>query len=193
MQQMTYFGAIGIFPTDTVYGIGCNALNLNSLQNLYRIKQRDLNKPINILVSNRNMVQKFVTKIHPLEKLLIENFWPGALTIIFQKSSIVPDLLTSGLDTIGIRMPNHKVCLQIIEQFGSPLAMSSANISEQAPNEDLHSLLLNFAQKVDFMIDNGRIANGIPSTIVQVVNNEIKIVREGSITAKDIEAQLGGK
>ena len=186
-------GAIGIFPTDTVYGIGCDALHTKALQNLYHIKKRDLSKPINVLVSNIDMVQKFVINVHPLEKLLMEKFWPGALTVILDKSSIVPDILTAGLNTIGIRMPNHKLCLKIIEQFGSPLAMSSANLSDKQPITNLGDILNYFDTKVDFVMDGGTIANGVPSTIVKVENNEIiKILREGSITAKEIETQLGG-
>ena len=175
-------GAVGIFPTDTVYGIGCDALNENAIHSLYDIKQRDLSKPINILVSNMEMVKRFVTNINSIEGALIKEFWPGALTIIFNKSSIVPNTLTSNLDTIGIRMPNNNLCLDIIEQFNSPLAMSSANISENPPATMVNTILNDFNSKVDFIIDNGEIKDGVPSTIVKVEDNKIKILREGSIS-----------
>lgn len=185
-------GNIGIFPTDTVYGIGCDSLDINALKNLYNIKNRNLNKPINILVSNINMVNKFVKNINPIEQKLMENFWPGALTIIFDKSDIAPDILTAGLNTIGIRMPDNKVCLEIIEKYGSPLAMSSANIADEAPDFDLNSLLSDFNNKVSFIINSENLSKCIPSTIVKVEDNNIKILRKGSISIEDIEKCFGG-
>lgn len=186
-------GNIGIFPTDTVYGIGCDSLNIDTIKKLYDIKNRNLNKPINILVSDTNMVNKFVKNINEIEQKLIQEFWPGALTIIFNKSDIVPDLLTSGLGTIGIRMPDSKICLEIINKFGNPLAMSSANISSKSPDADLKSLVEDFNNKVSFIITDDSLDKGIPSTIVRVENNEIKILRNGSIKKNDIAKCFGGK
>lgn len=183
-------GNIGILPTDTVYGIGCDSLNIYALEKLYNIKNRNLNKPINVLVSDISMVNKFVKNISPIEQKLMETSWPGALTIIFDKSELVPDILTSGLDTIGIRMPDNKVCLEIIKQYGTPLAMSSANISDKAPDLDLNSLLSDFNNKVSFIVNDEDINKGIPSTIVRVENNTIHILRKGSISSEDIKNVL---
>ena len=185
-------GNIGILPTDTVYGIGCDPLNIQALQDLYCIKNRNLNKPINILVSDIHMVKSFVKNINEIEQKLIETFWPGALTIIFNKSEIVPNLLTSGLDTIGIRMPNNKICLEIITKLKKPLAMSSANISDNVPDSDLNSLLSDFKDKVNFIVIDENSNNNIPSTIVRVEDNQIKILREGSINKSDIIKCFGG-
>ncbi len=185
-------GNIGVFPTDTVYGIGCDSLNKNAIKTLYEVKERNLNKPINILVSNIEMVKKFVKEINPIEQKLIDNFWPGSLTIIFDKSNIVPDILTSNLDTIGIRMPNNKICLNIIETFGHPLAMSSANIADMPPNTNLENLLLDFNNKIHFIITSDKDINDLPSTIIKVENNEIKLIREGSISIDEIHKCLGG-
>lgn len=185
-------GGIGIFPTDTVYGIGCNALDITGLEKLYHIKGRDFNKPINILVSNPNMINKFVKNINHVERKLMENFWPGALTIIFNKSEIVPTLLTAGLDTVGIRMPDNKICLELINKLGTPLATSSANISGEIPATNINNIIKDtFNNKIDFIIDDGETYN-IPSTIVRVENNEIRILRKGSITKKDILKCFGG-
>ena len=179
-------GGVGIFPTDTVYGIGCDFLNLQALKELYSIKKRPLNKPINILVSNIGMVKKFVKEISDIELKLMEHFWPRDLTIIFNKPDIVPDLLTSGLDTVGIRMPNNKICLDIINSLGNPIAMSSANISNELPNSNIESLLHNFNNKVSFIIDSSDLKSGIPSTIIKVENNNIKLIREGKISLDNI-------
>ncbi len=181
-------GGIGIFTTDTVYGIGCDFQNITSLKKIFEIKERNFNKPINILVSNKEMINKLVKDINPIEKILIDNFWPGPFTIIFNKTSLVPDILTSGLNTVGIRMPKNKICLDLIDEFGSPLATSSANISNENPTSVIdENLIKNFENKVDFILDSGKIDGGIPSTIVRVENdNKINILREGPISFNDI-------
>lgn len=133
------------------------------------------------------MVKKLVKDINPIEQKLMDIFWPGDLTIIFNKSKMVPDLLTSNLDTIGIRMPNNKICLDLINSLGSPLATSSANIADEVPATAIdNKLLASFNNKLDFIIDNGTISRGVPSTIVRVENNEVKILREGSISLDKI-------
>ena len=184
-------GGVGIFPTDTVYGIGCDALNINALNKLFNYKERNFNKPINILVSNINMVKKYVKNINYIEQKLMENFWPGALTIIFDKSQIVPNLLTSNLDTVGIRMPNNPISLELIEYFGSALATSSANVSNKPANININEdLINNFNNKVNFIIDGGEIKDGVPSTIVRVDDNKVKILREGAIKYTEITKVL---
>ena len=186
-------GNLAIFPTDTVYGIGCDALNVNALKKLYEVKKRNYNKPINILISDINMIYKFTKNINNIHKKLIENFWPGCLTIIFDKSELVPDLLTSNLDTIGLRMPGNKVCLDLINSFGSAIATSSANISEEYPSISITDNLINtFNKQVSFIINGGPTKLCVPSTIVKVENNEIIILRKGSITKSDIIKCFGG-
>lgn len=170
-----------------MYGIGCDCLNTNSINNLYKVKKRNYNKPINILVSNIDMVKELVKDINPVEQKLMDIFWPGDLTIIFNKSKIVPNLLTSNLDTVGIRMPNNKICLDLINTLGSPIATSSANIADEIPAVNINNKLISdFNGKVDFIIDDGTIPQGIPSTIVRVEKNEIKILREGSLSLEKI-------
>lgn len=138
------------------------------------------------------MINQFVKDINDIEQKLIKYFWPGALTIIFDKDDIVPDILNSGLATIGIRMPDNKICLELINKFGRPLATSSANIADENPAYFIDDAIKNtFNNTVDFIIDSGETA-GIPSTIVRVENNEIIILRKGSITKSDIKKCFGG-
>lgn len=108
-------GEVVILPTDTVYGIVANALNEKAVSKIYEIKKRDKKKPMNILVSNIEMIRKNVKNITEAEERIIKEFFPGALTIIFEKNSLIPDIVTGGLDTIGIRMPENKFLLELID------------------------------------------------------------------------------
>ena len=137
------------------------------------------------------MVKKLVKDINPIEQKLMDSFWPGSLTIIFNKSKIIPDLLTSNLDTIGIRIPNNKICLELINSLGRPIATSSANIADESPAVTIDSkLIADFNSKVDFLLDSGTIPQGVPSTIVRVENNNVKILREGPISINEINKMI---
>jgi len=180
-------GGVGIFPTDTVYGIGCNAFDDLAIKKLFDYKKRDLSKPINVLISNTLMLNKLVDNISDIEQKLINNFWPGALTIVFKKNPNVSNLLTAGLDSIGVRMPNNQICLELIDNVGLPLATSSANISNEPPIAYINeNLIKNFNNKVDFILDFGKIDTSIPSTIVRVDDDKINILREGPISLDDM-------
>ena len=185
-------GSVGIFPTDTVYGIGCNAFNEKSINEIFDIKKRSFKKPINVLVCNIDMVKSLTSEISNLEYKLMEKFWPGPLTIIFKKNNNIPQALTSGLNTIGIRMPENDICLSLIEQANVPLATTSANISNNSAIVNGNYLLEIFNSKVDFIIDSGISKIGLASTIVSVEDNIITILRNGPITKDDIITEIGG-
>ena len=180
-------GGIVVFPTETVYGIGTNGLDKEAVERLYKIKERPLNKPISLLVSDYEMIEKVVKDINELEYKIMKKFFPGPLTIILNKKDIVPDILTSGGSTVGIRMPEEEITRKLIEYAGVPIAAPSANISGKASGIDLQEIVKEFGDKVDYYIDGGKSKIGIGSTIVKVENNTIKILREGSISKKEIE------
>lgn len=180
-------GGIVVFPTETVYGIGTNGLDKEAVERLYKIKERPLNKPISLLVSDYEMIEKVVKDINELEYKIMKKFFPGPLTIILNKKDIVPDIVTSGGSTVGIRMPEEEITRKLIEYAGVPIAAPSANISGKASGIDLQEIVKEFGDKVDYYIDGGKSKIGIGSTIVKVENNTIKILREGSISKKEIE------
>ena len=186
-------GSVGIFPTDTVYGIGCSTLNENSINELFKLKLRDYSKPINVLVSNLNMLDNLVENISAQEQKLIDTFWPGALTIVFNKKSSVSDLLTSDLNTVGVRMPNNQIALDLIEYTNTPIAATSVNISGKPSGISKSDFINDFNNKVDFIIDNGNTRIQKASTIVQIIDGEPKILRKGSITKKEIYKALENK
>ena len=180
-------GGIVVFPTETVYGIGTNGLDKEAVERLYKIKERPLNKPISLLVSDYEMIEKVVKDINELEYKIMKKFFPGPLTIILNKKDIVPDIVTSGGSTVGIRMPEEEITRKLIEYAGVPIAAPSANISGKPSGIDLQEIVKEFGDKVDYYIDGGKSKIGIGSTIVKVENNTIKILREGSISKKEIE------
>lgn len=179
-------GKVGIFPTDTVYGIGCNAFDEKAINKLFELKSRDYSKPITVLVSNIDMLNNLVANISKEEQKLIDTFWPGALTIIFNKKPGISNLLTSNLDTIGIRMPNNKIALDLLNYANIPLATTSANISGKTAGIKVLDFYNTFNNKVDFIIDNGISDIKIASTVVQIIDNKPHILREGSITKQEI-------
>lgn len=178
---------IAIFPTETVYGIGTNAFCAESVEKIYQIKKRPHEKPINVLVSNFDMIKMLAKDISPLEEKIIKNFFPGPLTIILKKNENVPDIVTSGGNTIGVRMPANEISLKLIEKAGVPLATTSANYSGAESLADFEAIKNKFPADVDYLINGGKSRIGIASTIVKVENDEIKILRQGSITKEDLD------
>ena len=185
-------GGIVIFPTETVYGIGANGLDEKAVKKLYDIKQRPLNKPISLLVSDMNMVNEIAQDITELEYKLMENFFPGPLTIVLKKKDIVSDIVTAGQDTVGIRMPSGEIARKLIEYAKVPIATPSANISGKSSGTNLDEIMEDFEGKVDYFIDGGDSKLGIASTIVKVVDGIPYILRQGTITKEQIE-EIAGK
>lgn len=184
--QIIKNGGIVVFPTETVYGIGTNGLNENSIKRLYEVKQRPLNKPISLLVSSIEMIEQITQNISELEYKLIKKFMPGPLTIILKKKDIIPNILTANGDTVGIRMPENKIALKLIEYAGVPVATPSANISGKPSGTDLDIIMKDFGENVDYFIDGGKSRIGVASTIVQVIDGKPHILREGIILKEDL-------
>lgn len=186
-SQSLVDGNLIIFPTDTVYGIGCNPFIDSSISKLFNAKNRPLTKPINVLISNMNMLTDLTSNITDTEYKLMEAFWPGPLTLILKKNENISDKLTSGLDTIGVRMPNNKIALDLIESSSIPIATSSANISEHCAPTQISEIPRDFKDTTSFIIDGGPSDLSIASTIVKIENNEVNILRKGTITEADIK------
>lgn len=180
-------GGIAVFPTETVYGIGTNGLNEEAINKLYNIKHRPIDKPISLLVSNIEMIEQVTKDITELEYAMIKEFLPGPLTIILKKKDIVPDIVTAGGNTVGIRMPENEISLKLIEFSGVPIAAPSANISGKPSGTQLDTIMEEFRDNVDYYIDGGESKIGIASTIVQVIDGKPHILRQGVITKEQIE------
>ncbi len=178
-------GGIVIFPTDTVYGIGCNCFNEEAVKKLYEVKQRASYKPINVLTDCYEKIEMVAEEINPVERRIIDKYMPGALTIILKKNEKVSDTLTAGLDTIGVRIPNSKIALEILKRVDFPLATTSANISGNPDGIKIEDFLQDFDGKVDIIIDGGTTELKQSSTIVKVDDGKIDIIRQGTAEVGD--------
>lgn len=173
-------GGIGVFPTDTVYGIGTDGLNAEAVRKIYDVKHRPFSWPINLLVNSIEMIER-IAYVNDIERQIIEEYMPGAVTLILKKKEMVPDILTSNLDTVGVRIPDCEDVLKIIDGLDNPLAASSANISDFEPAVNFEEAKKYFENNVDFIIDGGNSKIGIASTIVKVDGTRVEVLREGSI------------
>lgn len=181
-------GNLVLFPTETVYGIGANALDEKAVKKIYEAKGRSSDNPLIAHISNLEMLKKLVTEIGEREKKLIEKFWPGPLTIIFNKSNIVPNIITAGLETVAIRMPSNEIAKRLIEYSGVPIAAPSANISGKPSGTVVEDILEELDGKVEYIIDGGMVDIGLESTVIRVIDGKVHILRPGKITKEDIES-----
>ena len=179
---------IVVIPTDTVYGIGASIKSSLALEKLYKVKNRDKNNRINMLVSSKEMAKEYVTNYNEICDKLIDSFWPGALTIVFKKNENVPNIITANSDTVGIRMCDNIVTNKIIKSLGLPLAVPSANKSGRPSGTNIEDIINDFKNEISLYVDYGSSNIGIESTIVEIIDNEsVKLLRKGKITKEEIE------
>jgi L-threonylcarbamoyladenylate synthase len=176
--EMLISGGIVAFPTDTVYGIAAMPFNKKAVSKLYKIKGRSDKKPMALLVSSKNQVKRFAGSIPAKAAQLINKHWPGPLTLIFKKRSSVPDSLTSGLKTIGIRMPKNNIALKLIKRSGGALAVTSANRSGNKPA--VSSGQIKGLKGIDLILDGGKCKIGIPSSVIAIIGGKPRVLRKGS-------------
>lgn len=179
-------GGVVLFPTRCLYGLGADAFNRESIEKIYRLKKRSSHKPILVLVKDRAAVDSIVRNISPLSEILMEKFWPGRVTFIFEANTSLPDILTAGTGKIGVRVPGHPVAAALTSALDNPLTGTSANISEQAGCFNAPELDPEIAGSLDLIIDAGPLKGGTGSTVVDVTSGKPVILREGAVAAKKI-------
>lgn len=182
-SQIINQGGIAIFPTDTVYGIGCNPYNKDSVRKIYEIKSRDISKPFPVLVYSKEIAER-IAFFDEFTKKIVERFWPGTLTIILKLTDENLKRSLNVTDKIAIRVPNHKCTLELLKKCNF-LVGTSANISGHSsftnPDECFNNI-----RKYDVFVDGGIITSKAESTIIEIENEEIKIIREGSLSYEEI-------
>lgn len=175
-------GKLAIIPTDTTYGIVCDATNDKAVRKVFLTKKRDFNKPLIILASDMEMVKKYTKKITPLEKEISDKFWPGALTILMNKNSLISDLVTASSPLVGIRIPNDPNLQELINRLGFPIVATSANISGEDVITNTDHIDEELIKNVSY-ISYGKEITSLPSTIIKVnKDNKIEFLREGILS-----------
>ena len=177
-----------IFPTDTIYGIGCSAFRSKPIERIFNIKGRDFSKALPILISNFEQINMVASGLNQRSEKLFKAFWPGPLTIILPKHSSLPPNLSPN-DTVGVRMPNHSWLFELINQTG-PLAVTSANLSGKPEARNAEEAIQTLDGNIDLIIDGGQSCSNLPSTVVDCQSAEIKVLREGSISEAAVFAAL---
>ena len=183
LNEILKNGGVIAFVTDTVWGIGCLPDNIDAINKIYEIKGRDRSKPLILMSNDITHLEKYVNGFPPTAQNLMKRFFPGALTLVLEKSKLTSDFITSGLNTVGIRVPNNKtfnnICKNIV---GNVLATTSANLSGQ-PSAKTYEEAVDFIGKyVDLVLkDGGNSAKGLESTVVLVRKSEVKILRQGAV------------
>ncbi len=175
-------GGVVIYPTETVYGIAANIFSEDALRRVFEIKKRITDRPISVAVSSLKMMYE-LAYIGKRERGFIKKFLPGPVTVILKKKKIVPDILTSGSDLVGIRYPDNKIATKLIQLAGVPVTSTSANISGESPPKKVDEIKID----ADYILNGGE-CNGEPSTVVDLVN--LKIVRRGAKYG-EVQAALG--
>ena len=174
-------GGVVSFVTDTVWGVGCLPSNEKGVENIYELKNRDRSKPLILMSDSVENLLPYVKNISPVAKALMDKYFPGALTLIFEKSDLTPDFVTSNQNTVGIRVPNNPVFQQLCKSVeGQVLATTSANLSGQAPALNYDEALKNVGEHVEYVFeDYGFECQGKASTVALALNDEIKVLRQG--------------
>ena len=180
-------GNIVLFPTETVYGIGANALDENAVNKIFEAKGRACDNPLIVHISNIAMLDDLVKEVGQVEQELMDNFWPGPLTIIFDRKECIPNVVTAGLNTVGIRMPSNEIARKLIEFARLPIAAPSANISGKPSGTKIEDIIDELDGKVDYILDSGMVDIGVESTVIRVIDNKVHILRPGKITVEDME------
>lgn len=184
-------GGIIAFPTETVYGLGADAFNPLAVARIFEAKERPLFDPLIVHISELSQMNDLALSIDRRAGRLAGRFWPGPLTLVLPKHERVPDIVTAGLDTVAIRMPDHLIALDLIKRSGTPLAAPSANrFGYLSPTRASH-VLEQLGDRVDMIIDGGDSVIGVESTIIKLEEERTVILRPGGITVEELEAVIG--
>jgi L-threonylcarbamoyladenylate synthase len=181
-------GGLVAFPTDTVYGVGALAFDSAAVERLYWAKDRPTDRAIPILLGRAGDMASVADEVPDMALTLAERYWPGPLTLVVRKAPGVPESVTKGA-TVGIRVPNHAVALNLLQAAG-PMAVTSANLSGRAPARTADEVLAQLEAKLDLIVDGGTTPGGIASTVVDCTGDVPRILRRGPIALDEIESAL---
>ena len=188
-------GKLIVFPTETVYGLGADVFNKKAVARIFEVKERPKFDPLIVHISDLKQLRELIDdKIDEKVDRLIKNLWPGPLTIVFKKNKKVPDIVTSGLDTVAVRMPRNNISLNLIRFSKTPIAAPSANkFARTSPTKPKHILKQFKTEEIEYIIDGGKTDFGVESTIIKYENGDFYLLRKGAISKEDIEKIINQK
>jgi L-threonylcarbamoyladenylate synthase len=189
--EITRKGGIVAFPTETVYGLGADALNDKAIKKVFKAKKRPLDNPVIVHISSLEQLKSLAERIPHKARILADKFWPGPLTIIVRKKKEVPYSVTAGLNSVAIRMPSNEIARELIERSGTPIAAPSANLSgKPSPTHHSHAIE-DLKGRADAIIKGGETEIGLESTVIDMTRTIPTILRPGKITPRMIQNQIG--
>ena len=183
-------GGIIAFRTDTLYGLGADPFNREAVRRIKQLKGREENKPILIVISDYDQLHRFIDDVSPAFELLAKHFWPGALTLIGRASASIPEEITAGAKSVGVRLPDDDRVRAIVRSCGGALTATSANPSDAAPAGSAREVHNYFGEAIDLIIDDGEVESDLPSTVVDVSGAEPRLIREGVIAWATIQDEF---
>ncbi len=181
-------GGVVAFPTETVYGLGADAFNSKAVCRVFEIKKRPSFDPLIVHVSDKKAAEKLWKEVPLIAQKLMDTFWPGPLTLVLPKTDLIPDVVTSGLDTVAVRMPKHPVALQLIEALGHPIAAPSANLFGYTSPTTAAHVREDLGVSVDAVLDGGHCEVGVESTVVKIEKDHLILLRPGGISKEQLES-----
>jgi L-threonylcarbamoyladenylate synthase len=174
-------GAVVVFPTDTVYGIGCRIDRDEAVRRIFALKGRGAKDPMPVLLADPAQLDTYGREITPAARRLAQQFWPGALTIVVRRSDAVPPLVAGGTETVGLRVPNHPLVRALVRELGVPLVGTSANRHGAPAPVTAQQVAFDLGDTVDLILDGGRTPGGRESTVVDATGDSIRVLRQGAV------------
>lgn len=184
-------GGLVAFPTETVYGLGADALNEKAVKKIFKVKGRPADDPIIVHVADRKELKRLAEEIPEEAEELIERFWPGPLTLVLKKTERVPKVTTGGLETVAVRMPDNAIALSLIKEAGTPIAAPSANLFGKPSPTSAKHVEHDLGGKVDLIIDGGSTRIGVESTVLDVTSSPPVLLRPGGVTLEELKEVVG--
>jgi L-threonylcarbamoyladenylate synthase len=184
-------GEVIVFPTETLYGLGADALNFDAVEKVFQLKGRDPTNPFPVIVSDRAMLDRVVAATSPLAEKLMAHFWPGPLTLVLPARADIPPRLVNATGGIGLRISSQPIATELVRTLGRPLTATSANPSGQAGARTIAQAKHYFSGKINIFVDGGELPSITGSTVAQVTTSKIKIIRAGEIAKRELEKIVG--
>jgi L-threonylcarbamoyladenylate synthase len=184
-------GDVIVFPTETLYGLGADALNSAAVEKVFRLKGRDSRNPIPVLVADRAMLNQLVVQVSPLAEKLMDRFWPGPLTLVLPGRSDLPRPLLNSAGGVGVRISSQTIATELVRGLGRPLTATSANQSGKQPGRSIEEARNYFGAEIEIFVDGGELVSKTGSTVAEIIDDTIRVIRDGEIGRNELQSCAG--